>query len=288
MHDTQIVHQPAGVTVEQALLLRDLGFSVFPVPLPVPGTPDGQVGDGKRPAIEWKPFQSHRPDAAQVRQWFGRPRNIGIVTGAISNHIVIDCDSNSALRWATAHLPYTPRQTVTSKGFHLGYQSPGIPVRNRARIQTGTGKIALDVRGDGGFVIGPFSTHMSGAIYYAVADWDAPLSEVPVFDPTWLDEAPVLTPTEHRSQRTPSTAPAEERARLYLDAIPRPEIGQGSDAATLYAACRLTRGFELPPEIAVDLLEAWAGGRPGWDRQWLEQKVAHALKYGTEPLGGLR
>ena len=55
------------------------------------------------------------------------------------------------------------------------------------------------------------------------------------------------------------------RAR-YLAAIPRPEIGAGSDVATLYAACRLVRGFALTRADAEALLWEWAGGRPGWTR----------------------
>lgn len=45
-----------------------------------------------------------------------------------------------------------------------------------------------------------------------------------------------------------------ERARRYLAAIPQPEIGSGSDTATLYAACRLVRGFGLSPDAAEALL----------------------------------
>ena len=78
------------------------------------------------------------------------------------------------------------------------------------------------------------------------------------------------------------------RARAYLAAIPRPEIGAGSDEATLYAACRLVRGFELTDQEAIELIEQWAGHRPGWDREWLARKVENARKSGEEPVGGLR
>jgi len=74
----------------------------------------------------------------------------------------------------------------------------------------------------------------------------------------------------------------------YLATIPRPEIGSGSDAATLYAACRLVRGFGLDAADAESLLWKWAGDRPGWTRDWVARKVAHAQRYGTEAIGGLR
>jgi hypothetical protein len=48
------------------------------------------------------------------------------------------------------------------------------------------------------------------------------------------------------------------------------------------------RGFDLSESDAVALLSDWAGGRPGWTREWIAAKVAHAIRYGTEPVGALR
>jgi hypothetical protein len=39
---------------------------------------------------------------------------------------------------------------------------------------------------------------------------------------------------------------------------------------------------------AEDLLWTWAGCRSGWTRAWIAQKVAHAERYGSEPVGALR
>ena len=79
-----------------------------------------------------------------------------------------------------------------------------------------------------------------------------------------------------------------DRARKYLAAIPVPVIGHGSDTATLYAACRLVRGFGLTDSDASALLWEWAGNRPGWTRLWIDQKVKNAQQHGTEPIGALR
>jgi hypothetical protein len=79
-----------------------------------------------------------------------------------------------------------------------------------------------------------------------------------------------------------------DRARRYLAAVPRPEIGAGSDKATLYAACKLVRGFNISAADAEALIWDWAGGRPGWTRDWIASKVASAERYGTEPIGALR
>ncbi len=262
-----------------ALDLWRRGLSIFPVPRP------DATHDGKRPVIAWKDYQTRRATEAEIRAWFAAPQNLGIVTGAISGVVVIDGDSPEALRWLTRRLPYTPWQTRTSRGFHLFLRHPGVPVRNRARIETGEGRLAIDVRGDGGFVVGPGSIHASGHVYAEAGDWRAPIETLPIFDPAWLAVAtprPATTPPRVRPSGN-----VTERARRYLSRVPVPEIGCGSDAATLYAAARLVRGFALDEGTAIALLDERFGGRPGWDRRWLAQKVTNAARFGTEAIGGL-
>jgi hypothetical protein len=184
----------------------------------------------------------------------------------------------------TLRLPYTPWQTQTSRGFHLWYRHPGVHVANRARLDTGAGTLKIDVRGDGGFVIAPGSIHASGTSYLEAGDWREPRERIPVFWPGWLARprrtAAALPPSARWLDRGPLA-----RARAYLDAIPKPDMGNGSDVATLYAACRLVRGFGLSFVDAEDVLWEWAGGRAGWTREWVAQKVAHAERYGTEGIG---
>ncbi len=172
----------------------------------------------------------------------------------------------------------------TARGYHLYFKAPGVPVRNRARLDTGDGRLAIDVRGDGGFVVGPGSIHASGVEYREAGDWRVPMEELPIFDPRWLAVAtprPAQTPPRVRP-----TGNVTERARRYLSRVPVPEIGCGSDVATLCAAATLVRGFALDEGTALELLDDWAGGRPGWDRRWLAQKVSNAQRFGTEPIGG--
>lgn len=267
-------------TLEQARRLHAFGLTVIPVP-----RPDARH-DGKVPAIAWRQWQTQPQTDADLVALFGTATsNIAIITGAGSDDVVIDVDASESMRWAVLHLPYTPWQTQTPRGFHLHYRHPGIRVANRARIETHDGRLAIDVRGDGGYVIAPGSIHASGAAYREAGDWTAPHARVPVFWPGWLAR-PTRTPAPRTDSRP--TGDVVERGRRYLAAIPRPEIGYGSDAATLYAACRLVRGFRLNAAEAEALLWEWAGGRPGWTRAWVAQKVAHAERYGTEPIGALR
>jgi hypothetical protein len=258
------------------------GLSVIPVP-----RADGGHHDGKVPAIAWREYQTRLPTEDEITEWFSGPAmNLAIITGSMSGVVVIDADSPDALRWCTRRLPYTPWQTETPRGFHLFYGHPGLRVGNRARIETGDGRLALDARGDGGYAIAPGSVHASGAEYREAGDWSVPRQRLPRFWPGWLQRPTRSSPAGPTTPRP--TGDVIERARRYLAAIPRPELGRGSDADTLYAACRLTRGFGLATADAETLLWEWAGGRPGWTREWIAEKVEHAEKYGTEPIGALR
>lgn len=268
-------------TLDLALDFHRRGLNVVSVPRP------GGRHDGKVPIVSWKRWQTDRQTEADVVALVGdRESNLAIITGHVSGVVVVDVDRDDALTWVHARLPYTPWQTRTGKGWHLFYQHPGVMVRNRARLDTGDGTLAVDVRGDKGYVIAPGSLHASGARYTFAGDWTHPPARLPRFWPGWIAKAERPRPSSPLTPRP--TGDLVERARRYLAAIPRPEIGQGSDAAVLSAACRLVRGFALDELEAVALLDEWAGGRPGWDREWIAAKVRNAAKYGDEPIGAYR
>jgi hypothetical protein len=267
--------------LDYARRLRDAGLSVFRIPL-------GQ----KVPNTPWKPFQTRLATDDELLAWFrDEPSNLGIVTGAISGVVVIDCDDKRAAHYLLRqrHLPYTPWQTQTPRGWHLWFAHPGFPVPNSAGIKSPHGDLKIDLRGDGGFVIGHGSLHPTAAVYRSTVA--PPRPALPRFWPGWLE--PVKQPKGKPTGHTP--APPRfgdtflmERARRYLAAIPPPVIGAGSDALTLKAACRLVRGFELQSADAEELLWDWCGNREGWTREWVVEKIRNAERYGREAIGGLR
>lgn len=274
--------------LELARRLLARGLSVIPIPPPRPGGAPGHPGDGKVPLITWREYQRRLPTHEELAFWFAdEAMNLAVITGAVSQVVVVDADHPAALQWCLCRLPETPWQTKTAKGYHFWYRHPGQLVPNRARLETRDGKLAIDVRGDGGYVIAPGSLHASGVQYREAGDWSQPHAALPRFWPGWIAR-PTRASTSTRPRAATLTSALIDRAQRYLAAIPPPEIGRGSDAATLNAACRLVRGFALAPSDAEDLLWAWCGNRDGWDRAWVASKIDHALKYGTEPMGGLR
>ena len=288
IEETTTCARPSTLQVAHRLL--GLGLSVIPVPRPRPGVPQGMPGDGKVPALAWGRYQTELPRKRDIDKWFGgEPMNLAVITGAISGVVVIDADERAGLRWLVQKLPYTPWQTQTSKGFHLWYRHPGVPVPNRARISTPDGRLKIDVRGDGGFVIAPGSVHASGAEYLEAGDWSEPRERVPVFWPGWL--------ARPQRQALPAPTPRHtgdgdhllERARAYVAKVPPAIEGQGGDLHTFQLAAKLVRGFALSDADAFDLLRVWNQGcQPPWTDRELEEKIRGAGKYGVEPIGALR
>jgi Bifunctional DNA primase/polymerase, N-terminal len=137
------------------------GFSVIPI-----------QRRGKRPLIAWDEYQHCRATESEITEWWKHwpDANIGIVTGAISDLVVIDLDTAEAknkLKELVPGFDFTavPRSR-TGKGWQLFFKHPGVMLPNRAGIIPG-----LDVRGDGGYVVAPPSIHPNGNQY----QWEIPI-----------------------------------------------------------------------------------------------------------------
>jgi hypothetical protein len=257
--------------LERARILRSRGLSIFRIPL-----------RSKTPTTAWKAWQTRLASDSELVAMFVAESNIGIVTGAVSNLVVIDADSQDAQDYLLRHLPPTPWQTRTVRGMHFYFRHPGVPVANRHLPSP-----ALDIKGDGGHVLAPGSVHPTGRRYRAAGHWECPQTALPVFAVEWFPSRTPAPPARPpASPQSPTLLRA--RARAYLEAMPLPEIGQGSDHATFVAACRLVRGFDLPPPDAESLLWEWCGNRDGWTRKWVADKVDSAKRNGREARGGLR
>lgn len=93
----------------------------------------------------------------------------GIATGERSGVIVVDTDLKEGLDGEAAlaalgGLPETFMVKTPSGGFHRYYKWPGFRVRN-STSEVGPG---VDVRGDGGYVVAPYSKHRNGGVYEVV------------------------------------------------------------------------------------------------------------------------
>lgn len=82
--------------------------------------------------------------------------------------------------------------------------------------------------------------------------------------------------------------PVIDRARRYLASVPPAISGQHGDVHTFRVCCRLTRGFALDDEQALQVLAEWnTRCQPPWSEAELLDKLRRAARYGREPVGGL-
>ena len=165
--------------IEQALKLAAIGFKVFPVHYPKGegcscGDPDCR-SVGKHPILGgWKQVATASPD--EVAHLWGRFPNANIGIRAGEGLIVVDIDDEASESYKEIERLLVPTFTVKtgkSAGRHLYYH-----------CYAGEGKLVcqmggVDIRGEGGYVVGPGSLHRSGARYQAV-DLDQPVAAMPV------------------------------------------------------------------------------------------------------------
>ncbi len=167
-------------TLSAASWLSERGIYVFPVDHPElercagigrghnPATCDER---GKHPCVPFKAGAS--TDPKQLAAWFtGYPRNVGVACGLLGLLVVDEDAPGDFARYATSIGQSVPATfTVqTGRGHHFYFQA-------REGVDLGNGEGALkpvgvNIRGRGGYVVGPGSLHATGALYTVTSDVD--------------------------------------------------------------------------------------------------------------------
>jgi len=199
----------------------------------------------KRPLLRWETLQTKRPTESDLAMWFQQwpDANIGVVTGEISNLVVVDIDpmhggedSLKRLEQRFGALPPTIEARTGGGGRHLYFAHPAMLVRNRAGLAQG-----IDVRGDGGYVVAPPSIHPSGGRY----EWlpgRSPQDMSPAPLPRWL-----IGVAGVRIGRT-----LADWRRLVREGVPQ---GQRNSTIASLTGHLLWHGVD--PAVALELLLAW-------------------------------
>jgi hypothetical protein len=145
------------------------GYSVIP------------VGTDKKPLIKWTEYQTRKAEETEVQQWLQQFPNmqLGIVTGAISDLVVIDVEEGGD----HTQFPETLTATTGGNGYHLYYKHPGTPVKNGVRVMD-----LVDIRGDGGYVVAPGSSSTKGAY-----DWVEEATEPALYTGDVLQSQPEMS-----------------------------------------------------------------------------------------------
>jgi len=135
---------------EAARELAEEGFTLVPA-------------RGKETVEKWRRWQDADMPPAQQEYWLNSANyqncNYALLTG--KQVVVVDADSDDAVKFVRENLTYTPRRVTTSKGKHFYYQvDPNYPVRNGVNPD-----LRIDLRGQGGYVIAAGGIHESGHVY---------------------------------------------------------------------------------------------------------------------------
>jgi putative DNA primase/helicase len=197
------------------LTMVRLGCAVFPV-----------VAGGKKPAVAGGVHTASKT-LKEIKDYFSAhvSANYGIATGAASGTFVVDPDGLEGVknfqRLEKEYGRCAPTVTVrTPHGLHLYFRAP------HHRVPNSASQIAkrVDIRGDGGYVVGPGSTTPDGVYRFASrrSPDDVEIAEAP----TWLLEMIVQPASPTNEDTKPAEIPEtqRERALKYADAARQREL----------------------------------------------------------------
>ena len=144
------------MTTDYAIEYVDSGWSILPV-----------KPEDKRPYMtNWLQYNHTRASREMAVNWFKQlsGAGIGVVTGKISNMVVLDVESYCPTPIEELLKMY-PTQMISrtgSGGYHLFYQYP----QNVSKISNRVGIFeGADLRADGGFIVLPPTVHPNGNRY---------------------------------------------------------------------------------------------------------------------------
>ncbi len=234
-----------------AMLLAEGGVAVFPC---APG--------GKTPLIrDGRGFLDATTDPKRVRAWWRRSpwANIGIPTGAASGLVVVDVDMHGPANGMAAFARAGDAGLVEGWGLLVDTPTggqhayfPAIPGVGQRSWQAG--RVGVDFRGDGGYIVAPPSVRMIDGIptrYKIAVEYlgqPSPVDSARLRD--FLD--PRLAPTAH-------PAPSRDRDGADADRLAAWLGRQATDRnlKLFWASCRLAEGG-VPVTDAVDAMVAAA------------------------------
>lgn len=167
--------------LDAALALHDAGCAVLPA-----------AADGsKRPAVDWKRWQTRRPDRRETLAMVGATPGIGVVCGTVSGSLeMLEAEGAAATLlpevtaamddhglgdvWRTITTGYT--EASPAGGLHWLFRTPGPAHGNRKLARRpdpdGGVQVLFETRGEGGWVVvapSAGTTHPTGRAWQLVA-----------------------------------------------------------------------------------------------------------------------
>src|ERR1035437_2291835 len=185
-----------------------------------------KVEGGKKPAVKTGVKAASKNRDMIKKHFLANPNlNYGIATGAASNIFVVDLDKREGVenfrRLRKINGQNAPTVTVrTPNGYHLYFRAP------KHRVPNSVSRIGnqIDVRGDGGYVVGPGSRTPDGVYRFASGRSFADVEIAQA--PAWLLKMIVqpLTPAIESAKPAEIPETDRERAMKYAETARRREL----------------------------------------------------------------
>jgi len=245
--------------LEAAIKYAEMGLSVIPV-------------DRKKVSlIKWEPYQKQRASKEEIEGWSRKwpNMNIGLVTGAISNLLVVDTDTAPAIVRVDDAIPESlpvPCQRTPKGGKHFFFQHQEGFV-NRARVSEG-----VDVRTTGGYVVVAPSVNGTGRSW----QWIEGLSLFEVQTPVIPDAVKEITKDLKKDLYIgDDDIPGDSTKNVSSNVVMFKEGRRDEDL--FHTANCLVKGGAKQIEIAQILrtiMSSWGEQ----DEKWMQTKIDSAMK----------
>lgn len=140
------------------MLWRSVGVSAIPLAF-----------KSKRPLVKWTQYTSATPTPVELKRYFldNGEKNLGLLCGGSFGLFVVDFDTLEGYDNFTEEVSGGLRamfgktyKVKTPRGMHVYFRSNDV-VKSTKDIER-----KIDIKGDRGYVVAPFSTHPSGEQYH--------------------------------------------------------------------------------------------------------------------------
>jgi hypothetical protein len=245
--------------LEAALQYEAKGFSVIP------------AAKDKKPLTKWELYQSRRATPGEIKSWWSKmpDANIGLVTGEISNLLVVDTDTVVGINRINDAIPdglLVPCERTPRGGKHFFFSHQDGFV-NRAKVAEG-----IDVRTKGGFIIVAPSINGNGREW----QWMDGLSLFEVKVPSIPDAVKEIIKALKKDLYIGDVDKSVDSDPKTSTTVYMFEEGRRDDDLFHTANC-LVKGGAKPIEIS-QILRVITSSWGEQDEKWIRTKIDSAMK----------
>ena len=221
----------------------------------------------KIPLVKWTDYQSRLPTQEETISMFRQyPKSmISLVTGKISNLLVVDADSEDAIKTIEDNIPDSIETTIDISprgGRHYWWLMNGKQWQTKSAVLKN-----IDIRANGGVIVAPPSRNDSGGQYRWLTDLD--------FDKSRLQDMP------ESLCKLLESAQVEHKPKFVVDLKSVEDLYKEGrrDSDLFHLALALRKSGESREYVLKNLMivaKSWGEEK---EIEWFQKKVASAFQH---------